>query len=160
MIDVLHRDNEKIVLLVSGHCAMGWRENMWLLASLALVMMGMAVPLAVIGFWMILPFAGAELLLLATGLYLTARRMHQRELISVDSEWVTVRTGYHRPESSIALQKARCRLQFQQDASLFDVGRLALRHHAKHIPIGGLLGRDEKQVLYRHLQGYLPVTVW
>ncbi len=159
MINVLHGDGDTAVLEVCGNRSMSWRANLWLLASLALIALVISVLFALMGLWLVLPFAGAELLAVAVGLYKTSHKLSWREIIRIERHHVCVEAGRRYPECRLQIPRAWCRLRFLQKESPFDVGQLALLHHARAVPLGALLGRDEKQVLYRYLHAYLPATV-
>ena len=65
------------------NCSLNWRQTMRFYAWMCVVSIGIALVFAVQGIWMILPFAGAELLALGVALYWVACRTHECEVVSV-----------------------------------------------------------------------------
>ena len=72
--------------------SLSWRQNLVAFAGLCMVTLVLVVPLVAMGFWLVLPFAGLELLAVGIGLYCTICRCHECEVI-----WVAgcgIRAGY------------------------------------------------------------------
>ena len=53
---------DAVRFIVQGNQSMSWRANCWLAAALGCVIMGIAMAMASQGLWMVIPFAGAEVL--------------------------------------------------------------------------------------------------
>ena len=113
------------------------RGAAWFFAGLAAVCLSIAIAFASLGFWVVLPFAGAELTLLALALALSFRSAARRELIHIDGERVVVerqpgpgggRWEFHRPWVQVDLQRAALRhypsrLLVSQSGRVCEVGR-------------------------------------
>jgi len=155
MINRLDTDKGHVQLVVSGNQAMSWRANVLLAASLAVVCMGIALGMAFYGMWMVIPFAGAEIVFVVGCLYYTMRRMAHQEVITVGDESVRVEWGYRHPERQVRLPRQWAKLEYRCTTSPFDVGQLQVGAHGKRYALGGLLGRDEKKVLYEELKAAL-----
>lgn len=54
-------------LTVRPNCALGWRTTKWLIAGFGLCLVVVASWFAALGAWLVVPFAGIELLVLAAG---------------------------------------------------------------------------------------------
>lgn len=134
-------------VIVQANQSMSWRGNLVLLACLGLVSIGIAVAFAAFGLWMVLPFAGLEMLAVATGLYWTLRRLSHRQVITVTEHEVRLASGFRYPESSRTLPRPWVRLEYDCSDSPFDAGRLALCVHAQRFSVGDCLGREEKRQL-------------
>ena len=72
---------------------MSWRANLWLAASLGFICIGIGIVLAFMGMWLILPFAGLEVLFVLFCLYLTLRRLARKEVITVDKHAIQLEWG-------------------------------------------------------------------
>ena len=62
------------------------RGAAWFFASLATVCLSIAVAFASLGFWVVLPVAGAELAVLALAIALSLRSATRCEVIHIDAE--------------------------------------------------------------------------
>ena len=143
---------DDVRIVVQPNRSLSWRGNVMLAASLALLCMGIATVYAIFGFWMVIPFAGAEVIFVSACLYWTVRRLSRQEVITVGEDTIRLEWGYRQPEQAVDLPRHWSRLQFRRDESPFDVGHLSLGAHGKHYTLGGDLGRDEKWALYTELK--------
>lgn len=134
---------------------MSWRANLWLAASLGVVCLGIALVMASHGFWMILPFAGAEILFIVFCLHLTLKRLSHQEVITVDGAAIRLEWGYTRPNKVVNLPRQWSRLRYACSDNPFEVGDLSLGAHGKRYALGRSLGRAEKKVLYSELKAVL-----
>lgn len=127
---------------------------MILLASFAIVSLGLALGMTLLGYWIVLPFAGMEIGFLAFSLYLTQRRLARKEVITIGPELITVESGIHAPEDSLHLPRYWSRLDYRGSDSPFETGIIALRVHDKYCRLGAALGREEKLQLFEVLKSY------
>lgn len=135
--------------------SMTWRANMWLAASLGVVCLGIALAMASHGFWMIVPFAGAEIVFIVFCLHLTVKRLSHQEVITVDEQAIRLEWGYTRPDRVVNLPRQWSRLRYACSDNPFEVGELSLAAHGKHYALGKCLGRAEKKTLYSELKAVI-----
>ena len=154
MIDV-EQDGPATRLVVQGNRSMSWRANLVLAASLGVVVFGIAIAAATQGLWLIIPFAGAEVLLVTFCLWLTLRRLARKEVITVGDEAIVLEWGYNSPEVSVRLPRQWSRLRYHASDSPFDCGDLSVAAHGKAYALGRVLNRDEKKTLHVELRAAL-----
>ena len=155
MIEI-HDDNGTTTrIIVMANRSMNWRQNLYLAATLGFVCMGMAIVLAWFGMWMILPFAGAEVVLIVVCLYLTQKRLSRKEVITVENEEIRLEWGYTEPEVTVNLPRQWSRLAYSFPESVFEVGHLSVVAHGKRYILGSCLNKSEKQALYTELKSAL-----
>jgi len=142
-------------VIVQANQSMSWRANLLLLACLAAVTMGIAAAFAALGLWLVLPFAGLEVLAVAICLHLTLRRLARRQVITVAADEVRLASGFRQPETVDTIPRSWIRVEYVCSDNPFDVGRLALRAHARRYPVGECLGRHEKRQLAGELSRLL-----
>lgn len=145
---------ESVSLMIMASRSMTWRGNLLLLLSLSVVSFSLAIALAFMGYWVVLPFAGFEVLFVGFCLYLTSRRLSLREVITIDESAVTLEWGYNKPIKTVRLPRHWSRLSYDRPGNIFDVGHINLQAHGKHYALGSRLGRAEKQELYQVLRPY------
>ncbi len=134
---------------------MSWRANLWLAAGLAFICLGIALVMAGFGYWMIIPFAGLEVIFVIWCLYLTVRKLARKEVITVSEDDVKLEWGYQYPDTTVDLPRSFARLHYHRPDSEFEVGDLSLGAFGKHYPLGQCLGRDEKKNLFVALDSAL-----
>ena len=142
-------------LVVSPNLSMSWRANLMLVAGIAFVCLGTGAVWAYFGLWLVLPFAGLEVLFVTLCLYLTVRKLSRKEVITIGAEEIKLEWGLYEPQQSVTLPRHWSKLQYDCDESPFEVGNLSLGAHGKFYPLGTSLGRDEKRTLYRELHSLL-----
>jgi uncharacterized membrane protein len=112
-------------------------------AALALLVLGIGAGFAAAGAWLILPFAGLEVLLLGAAFLLYARHAADYEKIELESGRVTVevadggRTERHRLEGA--------RVSMEE-------GRVVLRDAKEELEIGRYLGAEARAKLAADLE--------
>jgi len=158
MIDVQNTVDKGTRLIVQANQSMSWKANMWLAAGLGFVCMGIAIALAFFGFWMVIPFAGAEVLFVAYCLHWTIHRLSRKEVITVQEDAIRLEWGYKRAERCVDLPRQWSQLRYNCPDSPFEVGHLSLGAHGRHYTLGNALGRDEKKELYTELNSALQRT--
>ncbi len=155
MIHVQHPGQENTRLVVKGNQSMSWRANLILAASLGVVCLGIAIVMAFHGFWMIVPFAGAEVLFVLWCLYCTVHRLSHQEVITIEPQSILLEWGYREPEVSVNLPRQWSKLNYRCSDNEFETGDLSLSAHGKRYTLGECLGRDEKRTLYSKLRQLL-----
>lgn len=152
MIEIQDEKGTTTKLIVTANRSMSWRANLYLAAGLGTVCMGVAIAMATFGLWMVIPFAGLEIVFLVVCLYLTLKRLSRQEVITIDNEAIKLEWGYSRPDVTVSLPRRWSRLHYHCKDSVFEVGDLSLAAHGKQYALGRCLNREEKKALYGELQ--------
>jgi uncharacterized membrane protein len=108
------------------------------------------------GAWVVLPFFGLELAVLALGLYLSARSGAHQEVIEIDGPSLRVswgRTGWGRtaPEGQIALPRHWSRPVLSIDPSGWYPSRLAVVACGRRVSLAAGLTEDERRAVAAEL---------
>jgi len=119
-------------------------------AGMVIVTFGIAIIFAVNGAWLILPFAGLEMLVLGIVLYVVARRNASWQAISVNSDSVEV-IGHGRSREKHSFQRAWATVVHERPRINGHPSRLLIRSHGRSLEIGDCLGESEKAYLAREL---------
>jgi len=122
---------------------------------MAVVMGGIGVMFASLGAWLVLPFSGAEWLLLAYCLHLSFRSSSVREVITITDALVQLERGREKPEQTYQFQRAWVRLNLNRSPIRGYPSRLALRLHGKEVEVGRFLVESEREALARELRTLL-----
>lgn len=154
MIDV-DNSGDRCRFVVQGNRSMSWRANLWLAASLGIIVGGISLAMASQGLWLVVPFAGLEILLIVSCLYLTLRRLSRKEVITVEKRAIRLEWGYTRADRWVELPRQWSRLHYACADSPFDCGDLSVAAHGERYALGCCLNKEEKKSLYGQLQAAL-----
>ncbi|RBP53637.1 DUF2244 domain-containing protein [Arenicella xantha] len=147
-------------LVLSPNRSMSWQTNKKILLALFVVNMSIAAAWAMMGAWMIMPFAGLEVLLVGLGMYYASWKLSFKEIITVRADSIVLQKGVYFPKQEWQWQLSQTRLLKQPSSYRMSPPTLRLKHVNEQIEIGRFLNRDEKIVLREHLLKLgTPLTV-
>ncbi len=133
--------------VVMPNCSMSWQENKVFVASLAFISFSIAGAFALQGFWMILPFAGLEILLLTGILYWTGLQSTHREVISIDADNVHIEIGRRKTRQIYEFQRAWTKIELLPPALPSRHSKLVMRSKGKALELGACLTEQERKEL-------------
>jgi uncharacterized membrane protein len=123
----------------------------WFFGSIVLVSFGIAAGWALNGAWVVLPFAGIEMMVLGAALVVFERHVGDREAITIDGDRVVVerirmgRTARH----EFSRYWARVVVT---PGSGRNHGGLAMRSHGRQVEIGEFLTDDQRVAVAAELR--------
>ncbi|CAA0123679.1 Uncharacterised protein [Halioglobus japonicus] len=129
-----------------------WNTNVSVLLALAVPMLCVAIPFALTGAWLILPFAGVELLALGIALYRVNHRLQYRHVITVSGDTVCIDKGYDTPEEHWQLARHNSGLTVTTQQHPWDAPQLCLHDRDVFITLGEFLNREDSLKLLELLQ--------
>jgi uncharacterized membrane protein len=142
-------------IVVRADQSLSWQGNLTVLTSLGVVMATIATGFAFVGLWMVLPFAGLELLAVAVGLYVTCRRLAHSEVISLSSKSVQVESGYRYPANRRRVRRHWAQIDLHAGHSPAERSRLYIRSQGQAIEVGACLTDKEREKLACELRRLL-----
>jgi len=151
----LDKEIELSRFVIRPNCSMSWRDTKIFVASLAILSIGIALVFAMQGLWVILPFAGAEVLSLAGILYWISIKTRECEVISIDHEYVRIESGRDRATQLYELQTAWTSVQLYPPAPPTQYGRLVMKSKGKEYEVGAFLNEDERKSLASSIKSAL-----
>ena len=131
--------------------SMSWRGSLVFFGSLFLLSSFVAVSLMALGFWMVLPFAGLEMLAVGIGLYVVACRCYECEVISIDGSAILIEKGRGYPRQRWALGRVWARVVLERCPKQWYPSRLLIRSQGQVIEVGRFLHEEERQRLATEL---------
>jgi uncharacterized membrane protein len=126
---------------------MPWRDVVRVYAGIAVVTIGIAVVFAMKGAWLILPFAGLEMLLLGIALYVVAQRAANWQEIAIDADSIRVVNHSAKQDAALSFQRAWVRVVLEDAEIMGHPSRLLLGSHGRNVEIGSCLTEEEKRDL-------------
>lgn len=101
-------------VLIKRNCSIGPRGLLLVFALLGALSIGIAVAFAVLGAWLILPFAGLEVVLLGVAFWMTARHATDYERIELARDRLSVEVGEAERMRRYELDARRARVRLRE----------------------------------------------
>ena len=151
MIDIdLNETTSRLVL--EPNRSMSWQTNKKILLVMFLVNLVIGISFAMVGAWMILPFAGLEIMLVGIGMYYVCWKLNFKEVIIIESESLVLQKGVYYPKKTWQWQRSNTKLIRQPSRYRMSAPKLFLRHLNESIEVGEFLNVKEKKKLREGLQ--------
>ncbi len=131
---------------LAPHCSLSVRGAVLFFASVALVTFGVAGVATVLGFWPVLPFAGAEMLLLAWALHSNMQRRFEREAIDISDAEVVITYARGNP-ARVVFPRHWARVKIRRPNSPLHRSRLVIESHGRAYEVGKFLTEEERRQL-------------
>jgi uncharacterized membrane protein len=141
-----------IAFVVMPNQAMSWRALIWVFGGIATVTMAVGIYFYLLGFPLVLPFSGLEILALGLALYVTAWRGGAREVVTFKTDRVTIEKGRSSPEVCFEFQRSLARIILEHSWNSWYPSRLFIRSHGRQVEIGRFLNEQERQGLAKELR--------
>lgn len=140
---------------VKRNCSMSPRALLGFLAAAALVSLGIGVAFALLGLWMVLPFAGLEIVALAAALYIDSRHAADYERIALHDGVLMVELRDAERVVTHRFNPHWVRLVVRAAAK--DV-RIALAAHGKEVEVGKHLAGEARRLFADDLRARLRAS--
>lgn len=155
-----HTDNHKTIIVLAPNRSMTWETNKKILLVMFIVAMIIGLSFAYIGAWLVLPFAGLEIMLLGAGMYYVCWKLNFKQTISMQAESLILQQGVYFPKEQWHWQKSATSLIKQPSRYRMSPPALFLKHLNQTVEIGAFLNRSEKATLREYLiHAGIPMTV-
>ncbi|TRY29319.1 DUF2244 domain-containing protein [Aliiglaciecola sp. M165] len=142
MVKSKTQQNATIIELTPNRSA-SWRDVKILLIAIGLFVMLIATAWAFVGVWVILPFAGFEVGLLALLMYKVSLRCHNKQVITISKEKVVFECGIKSPEFVWRFNRAETHLAITEATARFDRPQMVLTDDNVSIELGDFLNQSD-----------------
>lgn len=132
------------LFLIRPNGALDWSGMKGLFGALALALILVAAYFASLGAWLVLPFAGLEILLIGAGIYANARWSAWREVIEIKGNDLRISWGRRSPTEVLELPRHWTRVSLSQDPRGWYPSRLLLLCHGRSYEVGRVLVESER----------------
>ena len=133
--------------VVQPNHSISWSDTVLIYIGILAVSVIVAGGFALLGLWMVLPFAGLEMMLVAVVLYRCALRARFYEIIAIDNDRIKIERNCNRPGQPISFQRYWARVQLVPPSRRNEASRLLVSSHGKSVEIGTWLNETEKKEL-------------
>lgn len=138
--------------LIRPNRSMDWNTTVRIYLLVLGVSLCIACGFALMGLWMIVPFTGLEMVLLAVVLYLCALRGRDYEHIAIDENHINIEKEHRAERGHICFQRHWVRVDLERPAYRNQPSRLMVRSHGRSEEVGRWLNEEERQHLAHELQ--------
>jgi len=134
---------------LAPHCSLSTRGALLFLASVSVPTFGVAGVATVLGFWPVLPFAGAEIALLAWALKTNMARRFEHEHIEVTETEVSI---VYADAQRVVFPRHWAQVKIRRPKSPLHRGQLVIESHGRGHEVGKFLTEEERRQLAAELK--------
>ncbi len=145
-------DRHAAQFVVAPNRSLSWRGNKIFFVYMAILSFSIAGIFAALGMWVVLPFAGMEMLLLWLALYFSSVRLDKCEVVSVEGGKIRVSVGRYGPERSCEFERNWAQVILDKPRIRGYPTRLLIRSHGREVEIGVCLNDEERSELAEALR--------
>ena len=139
---------------LSPNCSLSPRGAVLFFVTVCIPTFAVAGGATLLGFWPVLPFAGAEMLLLGWALYTNMQRRFEHETIDVSETQVVVE--YSRGETKrFVFPRHWARVKIRRPNSPLHRSQLVIESHGRAYEVGKFLTEEERRQLAAALRSQI-----
>jgi len=155
MVTYQRLGSDKCSFTVRPNCSLGWKKLRYLFAFFLLCSLIIATYFALLGAWMVLPFAGIEMLVLAGGIYSHARWSATHEVLYLNGNELILLRGCGRLHEVERMPRYWTRVILSSSKQSWHPCRLFLACHGRRVEIASCLVEQEREKLAGDLLGQM-----
>lgn len=137
--------------LIRPNCSLSWRNAVRFYLGIFAVSFGIAIGFALKGAWLVLPFAGLEMLVLGIAMYVVARRSGNWQEIAISGDRISIVEQNLSKVHQESIQRTWAKVVFEPPPIRGHASRLCIRSHGRSVEVGGCLNEEEKRFLAEQL---------
>lgn len=134
-------------LVLTPNRSLSWHGNVRIWIGLFVVSAIIATGFTLAGAWIIIPFAGLELLALACGIYVTSRACQRQEVLMIGEDDIHLEKGIKRKQAEWTLPRRYARLRIHAPHHPFAPAKLFFSHRDTQIAVGEFLNIEDTEKL-------------
>lgn len=146
---------QQVILILQPNASLSWKGNLYILVLFLVSFMLITGVFVILGTWMILPFAGLELLLLALCLYLVNKQSHSLQVITLSTEHVKIEKGYRSRQHVWTFKRFFCRIYIKRSHHPWQNDEIQIGTHKQRVLVGEHLPLPEHSELIDILVHYV-----
>lgn len=139
-------------LVIRPNVSLTWDQARYCLWFLSAAILASGVVLAVLGYWVVLPFSVLEAISVALALYLSQRAGLYREVVTLHGDNVRVEFGIGQAERMLEFNRLWLRVHLESPRSRLHSSRLWLSCAGVNCELGRCLADEEREALAKRLR--------
>lgn len=149
---------DRLLVLLRPNRSLSRRGGWLLFGVISGFLAIIAVGFALLGAWMILPFAGLEVVLVGAVTAWFARHHDDREWIVLEPTRVRVARRSGSRQEQYEFQRYWARVRFERRCRRTEASRLSIGSHGRFVEVGAQMEEGMRQALARELRGALRAS--
>jgi uncharacterized membrane protein len=151
MVKLKHK-HDSVILTLQPNRSANWRQNKIIIMVMAAFVMTIAIVWGVVGVWMILPFAGFEVGLLAFLMYRVSYSTYQKQIITIDKDTLTFHAGVYYPKSCYSFCKGKVVVKIIEPQTSYEQTHITLDDGQQKVVVGEFLNQQDRQTTLSHFK--------
>ena len=148
MIAIEKDQTEKTLrIILTPNRSISWPLLLKFYLFTCFVSFSIALLFTLLGYWMVLPFSGLEMMLLGGGRYVACRKVYRQEVISINNDLIKVEKGCISVADSSQFDRHWARLSIEEIKHFRKKMQLKIGSHGNFIEVGSFLNESEKETL-------------
>lgn len=135
--------------------AMPWRSLLCWYLTISAVALAIGLWFFSRGLTLILPFSGLEVLALGFGLYASAWKSNEKQVITIEPERIEIARGWNSPVEKDEFQRAWAHIVLEPPKHPWYPSRLLIRSRGTQVEVGRFLNEEERQGFAMELRNAL-----
>ena len=159
MVAVYAQKDHKRQVVLSPNQSLDFKGNVLVVVAVSFTIFLSAVPIAIMGGWVVLPFAVVQILALSTGLYVTLMKLNYKEVITLENGQIILQRGHKKIESSFSFPEKSVKILVEdQEKPMYspDID-MVVEGHCYHL--GDFLNRSDRFILAHILKNQLNLRI-
>lgn len=150
MVEVTRYDGSVAIILRPNRSA-SWQQTKWLITAFAVLVGIIATGWAFAGAWVILPFAGLEVLALALLFHRVSTDTYKSERLTISARFIDISRGFRR-RGFVRFERARTEVTLRDDEENWALPAFYLVTPELSEPIGTFLNEQDRAELKRQFE--------
>ena len=139
---------------LAPNCSLSTHGALLFFGSVCLSTFGVAGVATMLGYWPVLPFAGAEIALLGWALHANMQRRHEHEHIDISETEVVIRYSRGQP-ARVVFPRHWARVKIRRPNSPLHRSQLVIESHGRAYEVGKFLTEEERHQLAAALRSQI-----
>ena len=151
MVKLKHK-GDLVILTLQPNRSANWRQNKIFIIVLSGFVILVASIWSIVGVWLILPFAGIEVALLAFLMYRASYFSYQKQIITIGCEQVLFEAGVYYPKTCFSFSKKNLSVNTTEANTQFEQTQISLQDGQQSINVGQFLNQSDRITALSHLK--------
>lgn len=139
-------------ILLRPNQSTDWKSSLIFISIIAFTCLTIGIGFALAGATMILPFAGLEILFVATCVYLVMKQTYKQEVITLTKEKLTIAKGAGKIDQEWEYFRMWSFISVERPEHPWYPAHIIVSSKGERVPIGNFLNEDEKEELVKNLE--------
>jgi uncharacterized membrane protein len=140
---------------IRPNCSLSPRGARLFMLSVVVASLSIALPISLLGFWLVLPFAGLEIALVAWALRTSMARRFERQTIIISEQTVAIEDVAQQQSRCVEFPRHWAQVRIRAGGSPLHPSRLTVESHGRRHEIGRFLNEQERRSLAVRLRSLI-----